>query len=823
MQRQELMKPGKGAKQMKSGEQQPGKPEEESTKKLNVAGKIFRSQAPASDKKGPVIHGDFQFLKTMLDTILNPISYKDKNGMYLGVNETFARQVIGLPEKEIVGFTSSEICRKLMERFPERAILDGRQFLEICREWNQADIDLLKSGGSRTHEQEMVLADGEKRIFLVNRSTFKGESGDIFGLVTVLQDITGLRKSEKSLEEIEERYRIVTEQTGQLVYDNDLENNRLSWAGAVEEIFGYSLEEVKNFTLENWIEHIYPEDRNYVIENFMQARKTGGRERVEYRLRKKDGIYIYVEDTGTYLVNEDGKTYRVLGVVKDITEEKLTRKRLEKSEEIHRIIAEQTGQLVYDYDVGEDYADWAGNIEELTGFPSEDFKDAGIQFWLSRIHPEDRDNIEKAYHRCLTDGSTYRSEYRYRKKDGNYIFIEDMGVCLKDKESKVNRILGIIKDITERKLTQERLEKSEEKYRSFIHNFKGIAFQLDEDLIPEFTHGTVEEITGYSEEDFMSTQVMWMNIVHPDDMPAVLKQVMRIKNSARAHDTEFEYRIIRKDGKVKWIKELYQKIPGRDGKPDKYQGAVYDITEKKEAEEALNEIKEARIKEIHHRIKNNLQVISSLLDLQAEKFEDEKVREAFRESQSRVVSMALIHEELYQEKNTETLNFAAYLQKLVENLFQTYRVDHPGVGLQTDLKEDVFLDVDMAIPLGIVVNELVSNSLKHAFPGQRKGEIRIRLYKEEKSESKPCTGEDKECEDKKYEGKEYKEERGVTGIILTVSDNGVGFPEKLDIENPDTLGLQLVNALVDQLDGELELQTDGGTEFITRIYLAEDS
>jgi len=277
-------------------------------------------------------------------------------------------------------------------------------------------------------------------------------------------------------------------------------------------------------------------------------------------------------------------------------------------------------------------------------------------------------------------------------------------------------------------------------------------------------------------------------------------------SSSHAYDLEFEYRIKSEDGKIKWVYEIFQKVPGKGGKPDKYQGVVYDITEKKEAEGALTKMKESRIKEIHHRIKNNLQVISSLLDLQAEKFKDETVKEAFRESQNRVISMALIHEELYQEKNTETLNFAAYIRKLGENLFQTYRLDHPGISLQMDLKENVFLNVDTAVPLGIIINELVSNSLKHAFPGQKRGEIQIKLYKEEKSASKSE-------KDKEYEG---------TRLVLTVSDNGVGVPESINLKNPETLGLQLVSALVDQLDGELEFKRNNGTEFIIRISIAED-
>ncbi len=175
--------------------------------------------------------------------------------------------------------------------------------------------------------------------------------------------------------------------------------------------------------------------------------------------------------------------------------------------------------------------------------------------------------------------------------------------------------------------------------------------------------------------------------------------------------------------------------------------------------------------------------------------------------------MALIHEELYQEKGAETLNFAAYIQKLSENLFQTYRLDHPGVDLKTDLQEDVFLNVDTAIPLGIIINELVSNSLKHAFPGQRKGEIRMRLNKTVKNEIMFDRAKDKGFKNKAFESQ---------GIYVAVSDNGIGISESVDVENPDTLGLQLVSTLVNQLDGDLELKKDNGTEFIIRINKGED-
>lgn len=221
------------------------------------------------------------------------------------------------------------------------------------------------------------------------------------------------------------------------------------------------------------------------------------------------------------------------------------------------------------------------------------------------------------------------------------------------------------------------------------------------------------------------------------------------------------------------------------------------LIERKKAEEALTKIEIARQKEIHHRIKNNLQVISSLLDLEADKFNSKEcinkleVLEAFRESKDRVISIALIHEELHEGEETNTLNFSLYLQRLVKNLFQIYRLGNANIDLNMDLEENILFDMDVAVPLGIVVNELVSNSLKYAFSDSNKGIIQVKLFSEENR------------------------------YTLIVSDNGAGIQENIDLENPGTLGLQLVSILVDQLDGEIELKRDNGTEFTIRFSIEE--
>jgi two-component sensor histidine kinase len=190
-------------------------------------------------------------------------------------------------------------------------------------------------------------------------------------------------------------------------------------------------------------------------------------------------------------------------------------------------------------------------------------------------------------------------------------------------------------------------------------------------------------------------------------------------------------------------------------------------------------------------------VISSLLDLQAEKFRDKKVLEAFRESQNRVISMSLIHEELYKGEGNEKLNFSMYLRKLAENLFQTYSLSSKNIRLCMDLEENAFFNMDIAVPLGIIVNELISNSLKHAFP-EKEGEIRIRLCREENNKNV-----------------------NKSLFSLKISDNGKGIPENMELGKLESLGLQLVSILVDQIDGKTELKREHGTEFNIIFSVAE--
>lgn len=261
-----------------------------------------------------------------------------------------------------------------------------------------------------------------------------------------------------------------------------------------------------------------------------------------------------------------------------------------------------------------------------------------------------------------------------------------------------------------------------------------------------------------------------------------------------------------KDGKTWYIQAI--PVTGEDGKIIGILEMCRDITEKKKAEQL-------RKREINHRIKNNLQIVSSLLDLQAEKFSDRKVIEAFKESESRILSMSLIHQELYESGKLDSLDFSSYLRKLIADLIKSYNTKTGEIRVKLDISI-VFLEVDTAVSLGIIINELFTNSIKYAFPAGAGGEISISLVREKSIEEitgNNSTGEILLESSGKLSGasKNYK---------LIYADNGKGFPEGLDFRNPESLGLQLVNALINQIEGSLDLERRNGTKFI--IYFKSE-
>ena len=338
----------------------------------------------------------------------------------------------------------------------------------------------------------------------------------------------------------------------------------------------------------------------------------------------------------------------------------------------------------------------------------------------------------------------------------------------------------IFEDISIRKNAEERIIKSERKYRELADLLPQTVFETDDYANLTFMNKYGFEMFGYSPED-LANGLSILELIVEEDRSVSRGKIGKVLRGQVSGD---EYTAQRRD-LTKFPIMLHSNPIFHNGIHEGFRGIIIDISELKNAEEkiiaSLKE-KDVLLQEIHHRVKNNMQIISSLLSLQATHTGNEEAAEILKESRGRVKSMAMIHEKLYHSHNLSELNIEEYLNNLVQDILRSYSGISSKVTAKIEVKE-VYLNIDTALPMGLLVNELVSNSIKHAFP-EGKGNIDVKLQ---------------------LKGNKY---------ILTVSDNGIGLPEDLDPFHASSLGLKLVTSLSIQLEGKLEVLRDGETSFI---------
>ncbi|MFA4859782.1 PAS domain S-box protein [Methanoregula sp.] len=334
----------------------------------------------------------------------------------------------------------------------------------------------------------------------------------------------------------------------------------------------------------------------------------------------------------------------------------------------------------------------------------------------------------------------------------------------------------------ERKKVMEELKVSEEKYRSLVEQTNDLVFQINSAGEITYISPNVSSILGYAAENGLGknpTDFM------PKDQMGIFSRMHERNVQVKEPISGVELTFLDKRG-IPHIFEI-NGTPhfGPDGTFIGFSGIARDITERKalqdKVEASLKE-KEILLKEIHHRVKNNMQVISSLLNLQARLIKDDASREVIRESQNRVMSIALVHEKLYQSKNLAEIDYLDYLKKIADYLIQSYGI-LPGTIEIRIHAENIFIPINKAIPLSLIINEMMSNSIKYAFPHNRKGTIEVDLTKEDDR------------------------------FMLVVRDDGVGLPEHVMLDQTDSLGLQLINSLVGQIQGTISLNRTAGTEY----------
>lgn len=516
-------------------------------------------------------------------------------------------------------------------------------------------------------------------------------------------------------------------------------------------------------------------------------------------------------------------------LAKEIAERIRTEEVLRESEQRWQLALRGNNDGIWDWNVKTNEIFFSARWKEMLGY--EDYEISNhLNERITRVHPDDLNWVTQAVQDHFAQKTPfYITEHRVLCKDGTYKWILDRGQALWDEDGNVVRMTGTQKDITERKQAEkalsslleqlenkveertaeltrinkslqaeiterqrigEALRESEQRFRATFHQAAvGIA-HLAIDGRWLLVNQRLCDILGYTPEELQF--LTFQDITHPDDINTDLKYFAQIiADNIQTYSIEKRY--FHKDNSIVWVNLTVSLVREPSGEPIYFISVVEDISERQAAlrdrkqwEEQIQASlleKEVLLKEIYHRVKNNLQVISSLLSLQSAYIKDEYDLVIFKQSQQRIASMALVHEKLYQSQDLARINFGEYIRDLVTDLFTAYEVNEDAIALNINIDDGVFLGLDTAIPCSLIIHELVSNSLKYAFPSGRDGTIYIEIHQ--------------------------NQERHVT---LVVGDDGIGLPPNFSFKNIASLGWQLVDALINQISGNIDIQGARGVE-----------
>jgi PAS domain S-box-containing protein len=563
-----------------------------------------------------------------------------------------------------------------------------------------------------------------------------------------------------------------------LIYFKDTDSRNLVVNHAFEKLIGLKKEEIEGKTDKELLppvlaEHCRKQDEEVI--------RTCELLRVEEE-HDLHGVTLFQETTKIPLLDERGVVTSLVGITRDITEHKLAEIQLKKSEQKFRSLFESATDGIFILDIEGNFIDVNTTAHTRLGYSKEEM----LALHISQLDsPEFATRVPERLEDIQKKGIAV-FESAHVRKDGTVMPVEVSSRLMEHEGRQV--YFSHIRDITERKMAERQLRQSEERFRKSFESM-GVGASMA-DLKGRFTevNSSLCEMLGYKEEELLSRT--FSEVSHPDDVQIGMDAAKQLIEGEITH-TVFEKRYVRKDGELINVVISPTIIRDCDGNALHFMALFQDITERKRAEDDLLtslEEKGILLKEVHHRVKNNMQVISSLLQLQSNRLADESVRSLFRESQDRIRSMAFVHEELYRSRDMSKVNMEEYVKNLSQSLCRSYGVSSDQIALGIAV-EDMAMGIDTAIPCGLILNELISNALKHAFPDEAGGEVEVSLS---------------------------RADEGV--IVLDVSDNGVGLPPGFNIRESDTMGMSLVTTLAEmQLGGGIKVYQQQGTRFNIRF------
>ncbi len=511
---------------------------------------------------------------------------------------------------------------------------------------------------------------------------------------------------------------------------------------------------------------------------------------IEHRLQHADGSWRWYNTRAVPQKDEAGAVVGYEGIASDITERKPAEEALRESEARSRLIYENARDTLWLMDMSFKTTWISPSVARTRGFKPEELHASTLDQHMTaaslalmteaaakQLSPA---NLADKNREVVVEGV-----YEFYRKDRTTFWGDTVATLIRDRDGAPMGFLCVVRDFTERRRAEAALQASEARYRQLVENTNE-AILVAQDGLLKFVNRVAVEMTGYSEQELIMRP--FPELIHPEDREMVVDRYLK-RLAGDAALPRYVFRVLSRDGGTKWV-EIWAVQVDWEGRPATL-NFLTDISDRHKADEAIQASlreKEVMLREIHHRVKNNMQVVSSLFNLQSGYTLNEECRSILKKGQTRIQAMSLVHEKIYRSRDLARIDLVAYIRSLAAQLFKVFEVDPDQVRLETDAA-DVSLDLNSSVPCGLILNELISNSLKHAFPGGRKGSIRIGL------------------------------KRGPDDVIvLRVGDDGIGFPKNLDFHKAETFGLQIVNLLVEQLEGTIEIDQTNGTTFTVTFH-----
>ena len=627
-------------------------------------------------------------------------------------------------------------------------------------------------------ETKVRIKNGELMEVKIHASALRNPDGDLKSVLAFIENISDQKDYQRQLEKREQKFhRLFEEANDGIFLMNDLKF--IDCNGRIAEIFKGPKEEIIGKSPLDFSPEVQPDGRlsSEKAKEKIVLVNQGKPQVFEWRHKTVNGTPIDVEVSLNKI--ELGDDDYIQAIVRDLTEQKNIKSELE-AEQKRLKQAERLAQIGWwSYEVDENLVQWSDVLYDIIGVDEQEFG-ATFQDFNELVHPDDRDKVEDIITKAQKTTDAIDYTLRIQKPDGELIYAKCRAQSVFNEDGELIQLSGVMQDVTSQQKDQQELKRREELFESLFLDSPVAIAMIDTEGKVQKMNKSFEDLFGYSEEELVGKDLLNHHL--PEERKEEVEDIYKHVFADEGASKYYEDQRVTKSGELKDL--LVGALPVKiDHEPIGAFGIYTDITKLRNTEQTLKKSlkeKEVLLSEIHHRVKNNLAIISGLLLLEAMNWDDDSaVNQVLMQSKLRIHSMAKIHEKLYESKDFANLDLEDYISDLVETISESMQIRDKDVQVEVDC-DDVSLNINQALPCALIINELVTNSFKYAFQHDNNGELTVRFKRNNKQ------------------------------IKIVVEDNGPGLPANFENMADRSLGHRLVSQLVKQLNGGIDVATSEG-------------